>query len=157
MSWLVALKKIKLAVAIVCVSCFALLLSGCGRSIDDYTGTWMGIDESESNFSVYQCDIIASENGSDVVVRMTQYRYKLSNNNKIAIWTATDPHYFNAFLDRDGNLVSDIGVFQAKPSTFQLIYGDIFMTRRAKNTESKFRSIARDQLAKNYPELVFKD
>lgn len=157
MSWLVALKKFKLVCTLAVLSCCVLVFSGCGRTVSDYTGIWMGIDESGNNYSVYQCDIAASANGQDVTIRMTQYRYELTNNNKLAVWKATAPHFFNGYLDRDGNLVSDVGVIKAKPSSFQLVYGDIIMTRKAKNTEVKLKYVARDKLSSMFPELMFND
>lgn len=157
MSWLAALKKFKSACVVAFLSCCVLVMTGCGRNIDDYTGSWMGVDEVNNNFAVYQCDIMASANGSDLTIRMTQYRYEVTNDGKIAVWTATKPHYFNGRLDRDGNLVSDIGVLSAKPGTFQLMYGDIAMTRKAKNTEVKLKYLARDRLSALYPDMIFND
>lgn len=155
MSWFVALKKFRLTCLVLCAACFALILTGCGRSAKDYTGTWMGLDDSGENYAVYQCDIAAREDGEEFTIRMIQYRYKISGSGKFAVWEATNPHYFNGYLDKEGNLVSDIGVIKAKPSTFQLLYGDVIMTRRAKNTELKFKRIARDHLEKVRPDLIF--
>lgn len=157
MSWFVALKKFRLACLVLFAACFALILTGCGRSAKDYTGSWMGLDDSNTNYAVYQCDIAEREDGNDFTIRMIQYRYKIAPSSKVAVWEATNPHYFNGYIDKDGNLVSDIGVIKAKPSTFQLIYGDVIMTRRAKNTEMKFKHIARENLKKSDPNLMFNE
>lgn len=157
MSWLVALKRIRLAFIVLFVAMATLVFSACSRNVGDYTGSWMGIDETGNNYSVYQCDIVAVEDGNAVTIRMTQYRYVLSSQNKIAVWQATEPHYFQGYVNSEGNLVTDIGVISAKPDTFQLQYGNITMTRKAKNTEVKFKYIARNHLEEQYPEMLFND
>lgn len=157
MSWFVALRKFRLACVVMLVACCAFIVSACSRTAEDYTGSWMGIDDSGANVAVYQCDIMANANSKDLTIRMIQYRYDLTNNNKIAVWKATNPHYFNGTLNKDGDLISDIGLISAKPNSFQLLYGDIVMTRRAKNTEVKFKYLARQRLQAQYPELMFNE
>lgn len=157
MSWFVAFDKLKATCLVLCVALAALIASACSRGVNDYTGSWMGIDDTSSNYSVYQCDILAREDSDAVTIRMIQYRYVLTNKNQLAIWQGTEPHYFQGVIDSEGNLVTELGVISARPDTFQLQYGKITMTRRAKNTEAKFKYLARTNLQNKYPDMLFND
>ena len=67
------------------------------------------------------------------------------------------PHYFSASLNNNGDLVSDIGVIRADHQNFRLIYGNIFLVRKAKNTELKFKYVVRRELEERYPGIVMVD
>lgn len=146
-------KLILLPVLLACV-----VFSGCSKPTgDDYVGTWMGIDDSRNNYSVYQYDIAANQNGRDYVVRVTQYHYDITSVEGLAVWTATQPHYFRAVIDQNGDLMSDIGKIVADPANFRLKYGDINLIRRSKNTEAKLKFVARSNLEKQYADMKFND
>ncbi len=136
----------------------AVMATGCGSGVDDYTGTWMGIDETGRGLSkVYQYDIAISENGTDYTIRVTQSDYQVSLNHSSANWRSTMPHYFTAQMNSDGDLVSDIGVIRADPNNFRLVYGNIYLVRKAKNTEAKFKYVARKEIEQLYPGIVVND
>ena len=136
----------------------AFVVSGCGNSSDDYVGTWMGINEiGYGNSKVYEFDIELDRNGIDYIICVTQKDYDVSINHSAAEWRSTMPHYFSASLNNNGDLVSDIGVIRADHQKFRLIYGNIFLVRKAKNTELKFKYVVRRELEERYPGIVMVD
>lgn len=135
----------------------AAVTSGCGPS-DEFTGSWMGIDELGGGKSkVYQYDIALSEDGSNYMIRVTQFDYERNINNSQAVWRSTAPHFFHAYRNEKNQLVSDIGVIRADTRNFRLIYGNIYLVRKAKNTEVKFKYIVRNELEQRYPGIMIAD
>lgn len=156
MSFLSSIKnKIKTALLLVGALCTALIISGCGNGSDEYVGTWMGIDEvGYGNSKIYEYQIALADNGIDYTICVTQYDYNININHSSAVWRSTTPHYFNAQLNNNGDLISDIGVIHAEPQNFRLAYGNIFLVRKAKNTEVKFKYVLRREIEARYPGIV---
>ena len=133
----------------------ALLLScmttSCGNLDDPYVGTWMGLAEiGGGNSKLYEYEIKADGDGN-YSISVVQYDYDVSVNHAQAVWRATSPHYFVGQLTPRGDLSTTIGVIRSDPSNFRLIYGNIFLTRKAKNTEVKLKYVIREEVEKRYP------
>ena len=134
----------------------AFTTSGCGMSSDDYVGTWMGLDQHGGNSHVYQYEIETSEDGEGYIIRVTQFNYNVDMTQTNAVWKESAPHFFRARLDK-GNLVSDIGVIKADPANFRLLYGNIPLVRKAKNTELKLKYVVRGEVEAKYPGIEVLD
>lgn len=134
-----------------------LFITGCEARDSDYTGSWMGVDESRGNPIVFEYDIAPAQNGNGYTITVTQSQYKNNVNNSVSEWMSTAPHFFTAQIDNKGQLVSDIGIIKADPANFQLKYGNIALVRKAKNTEVKLKYVARDWIEKTYPGINIAD
>ena len=117
----------------------AFTTSGCGMSSD-----------------VYQYEIETSEDGEGYIIRVTQFNYNVDMTQTTAVWKESAPHFFRARLDK-GNLVSDIGVIKADPANFRLLYGNIPLVRKAKNTELKLKYVVRGEIEAKYPGIEVLD
>ena len=136
----------------------SLGVSGCGQKIDDYSGTWMGIDQRPNGGSkIYEYNIAMNNDEVTYTIRVTQYDYKKSFNSRSAQWSNTEPHYVSGYLDTRGHLVSSIGTFVAEPKNFRLIYGNINLVRKAKNVELKLKYVLRNEIEKRYPQIEIID
>lgn len=152
-------RRLKAAVLLmVTVMLAALMLGGCGVSNDEYAGTWMGIDEQgNGNSKIYQYTITPDDSGYGYMIEVVQSDYTVNINHSQARWRSTSPHYFNAQMNANGDLVSDIGVIRADPANFRLIYGNIYLVRKAKNTEVKLKYVARREIESMYPGIMIAD
>lgn len=150
--------KLKTALLLLVTVFTAFVISGCGNGSDEYVGTWMGLDEvGYGNSKIYEYKIEPSDNGVDYTICVTQYDYEISLNHSSAVWRSTMPHYFNAHLNNNGDLISDIGLIHAEPQNFRLVYGNIFLVRKAKNTEVKFKYVLRREIEAKYPGIIVVD
>ena len=154
---LISRKFRSMTVAVVAVI-FAMTMGGCGNSIDDYSGTWIGLDERGGpHATIHQYEIVPGKNESEYIIRVTTSDYEVTPNATKARWRSTEPHMFSGRLDPKGNLITDIGVIKADPRKFRLIYGNIFLVRKAKNTELKLKYVIRDSLKAAHPEIAIED
>lgn len=150
--------KCRHLVLLMCAVFFVFAFTGCKSGITqkDYIGSWMGIINSGSISTMYQCDIVANEIGG-VTLRMSQGYYKVSSDRKVATWESVEPHFFMGAVNEKGLLVTDIGVFKAKVNTFQLEYGALLMTRMDANNSMKLRRIMKADIEEKYPGIQFVD
>lgn len=136
----------------------SMSLSGCGTSPDDYVGIWMGLDERGGvHAKVFQCEILQSQNAGNYTIRVSQFNYEINSTGTAAQWSASAQHYFNGHIDSSGNLVTDIGTIVADSKNFRLLYGNISLVRKAKNTEVKLKYVLRDKIAAAYPGISIAD
>lgn len=149
--------KLKMFLAMV-VAVVAVTLSGCGTSPEDYVGTWMGLDERGGvHAKVFQCEVVQSQRSGYYTIRVSQMDYEINTAQNVAMWRSAPGHYFNGRLDKDGNLVTDIGTIKADTKNFRLLYGNIALVRKAKNTELKLKYIIRNNIEQAYPGINIQD
>lgn len=131
---------------------------GCGNSLDNYSGIWMGLDErGGAKAKLYQYEILPSDDGVTYTIRVTQFDYDINPSAQQAQWRESLPHFFNGYVDGKGNLITDIGVIRADPGNFRLLYGNISLVRKAKNTELKLKYVLRSNVEATYPGIAIAD
>lgn len=139
----------------------AVLLSvmtvSCGHLDDPYVGTWVGLAEiGGGNSKLYEYQIELDDDGT-YTLSVVQYDYEVSINHAQAVWRATSPNYFAGQLNQKGDLITTMGVIRADIQNFRLIYGNIFLTRKAKNTELKLKYVIRSEIEQRYPGIMVFD
>ena len=123
----------------------------CGNLDDPYVGTWMGLAEiGGGNSKLYEYQIEADDDGT-YSISVVQYDYDVSINHAQAVWRSTSPNYFAGQLNNRGELTTTMGIIRADVQNFRLIYGNIFLTRKAKNTELKLKYVIRTEIEQRYP------
>ncbi len=139
----------------------AFVLASCTAYKDDYTGTWIGLDESGQNYIVYEymfTDVATPGNENALSVRVIRKSYEFNPEKTILSWTETIPHYFPCVYDEDTGIVSTpFGPIEFEVKSGSLIYNNIHFTKKAKNTELKLKYVARDHLKTLYPEIPIND
>lgn len=151
-------RKLKFIIVAFMAIFMAFSFSGCGSSIDDYTGVWMGLDErGGAKAKLYQYEIDLSNDGVSYTIKVTQFDYDISATGQQAQWRASTPHLFSGYKDGSGNLVTEIGVIRSEPNNFRLVYGNINLVRKAKNTEVKLKYVLRSNVEATYPGIAIAD
>lgn len=158
MTYLRALSQKLRALSVLMVALLlALMTASCGNLDDPYVGTWMGLAEiGGGNSKLYEYEIERDSDGT-YSLSVIQYDYEVNINHSQAHWRATAPHFFVGQLNSKGELMTTIGVLKADVSNFRLIYGNIFLTRKAKNTEVKLKYVIRSEVEQRYPGIRIVD
>ena len=83
-------RKLKFIIVAFMAIFMAFSFSGCGSSIDDYTGVWMGLDErGGAKAKLYQYEIDLSNDGVSYTIKVTQFDYDISPTGQQAQWRAS--------------------------------------------------------------------
>ena len=143
--------KFRRTIVIMVAVLFSVMTVSCGNLDDPYVGTWMGLAEiGGGNSKLYEYQIEAEGDGN-YTISVKQYDYDVSINHAQAVWRSTSPNYFAGQLNHQGDLITTMGVIKADVQNFRLIYGNIFLTRKAKNTEMKLKYVIRAEIEQRYP------
>lgn len=143
--------KFRRTIVIMVAVLFSVMTVSCGNLDDPYVGTWMGLAEiGGGNSKLYEYQIEAEGDGN-YTISVVQYDYDVSINHAQAVWRSTSPNYFAGQLNHQGDLSTTMGVIKADVQNFRLIYGNIFLTRKAKNTEMKLKYVIRAEIEQRYP------
>ena len=143
--------KFRRTIVIMVAVLFSVMTVSCGNLDDPYVGTWMGLAEiGGGNSKLYEYQIEADGAGN-YTISVVQYDYDVSINHAQAVWRSTSPNYFAGQLNHQGDLITTMGVIKADVQNFRLIYGNIFLTRKAKNTEMKLKYVIRAEIEQRYP------
>lgn len=143
--------KFRRTIVIMVAVLLGVMTVSCGNLDDPYVGTWMGLAEiGGGNSKLYEYQIEAD--GDDTYsISVVQYDYDVSINHAQAVWRSTSPNYFAGQLNNRGELTTTMGIIRADVQNFRLIYGNIFLTRKAKNTELKLKYVIRTEIEQRYP------
>ncbi len=134
-----------------------MLLAACTPYYDDYIGTWVGIDESNPRDVVlYEYEIVTA--GADqYAIKLMRSHYEIDQTYG-AVWTSTPPRFLMAQFDPEaGILQAPFGQLTFSTSKGTLQFGNITFVRKAKNTELKFKYVARRVVERLYPQLPITD
>ena len=143
--------KFRRTIVIMVAVLLGVMTVSCGNLDDPYVGTWMGLAEiGGGNSKLYEYQIEAEGDGN-YTISVVQYDYDVSINHAQAVWRSTSPNYFAGQLNHQGDLITTMGVIKADVQNFRLIYGNIFLTRKAKNTEMKLKYVIRAEIEQRYP------
>lgn len=140
------------------ISLFSILLCSCNAKLNQFEGTWIGIDESNQNQIVmYEYEIAMAEHNK-VSIRVIRSAYEYNDTMNTVYWTASLPKYFpGTFMEKDGVIVTPFGVLEYSVAYNNIVYNKINFIRKAKNSELKLREVARNVALQRYPEAVFAD
>ncbi len=132
-------------------------MAACSPYQSDYLGTWIGIDDTSPNYAVYEYSIVDAGSGR-CSVRVTMLTYELNDTRDALVWTSSFPRYFpGTFNSSSGRLETDFGSLSYEIGSGNLRYNGITFVRKAKNTELKFKYVARDHLKSLYPDIPIVD
>ncbi len=140
------------------ISLFSILLCSCNAKLNQFEGTWVGIDESNPNQIVmYEYEIALAEQDK-VSIRVIRSAYEHNDTMNTVYWTASLPKYFpGTFKAKEGVIVTSFGVLEYSVAYNNIVYNKINFIRKAKNSELKLREVARNVALQRYPEAVFAD
>lgn len=134
-------------------------INGCTPAIDDYAGTWVGLDErNPEHSSVYEYQI-AEAGDNQLSVRVIKKSYEYSQTSDVYVWTESAPKYFPALYspNEGGAISTPFGILKYDVATGGLDYNNIRFVKKAKNTELKLKYVARKHISDSKPEAHFVD